>query len=47
MIAPKSYADEYELTDELQIEDVVIGQATRESAYVDPDDDEYDWTPVR
>lgn len=44
MSSPLPFTDEYELTSELDAEDVVVGQTSRESAFVDPDDDEYDWT---
>jgi len=45
MIAAQAFADEHELTDELYAEDVVAGQTSRQSAFIDPDDDEYDWLP--
>lgn len=45
MIATSAFADEHDLTEELCAEDVVIGQTSRQSAFVDPDDPEYDWTP--
>lgn len=45
MITPPSFTDEYDLADELSAEDVAEGCLSRESAFVDPDDDEYDWTP--
>jgi hypothetical protein len=45
MIAAQAFADEHELTDELYAEDVVVGQTSRQSAFIDPDDDEYDWLP--
>jgi hypothetical protein len=45
MIAPQAFTDEHDLGDELCAEDVVIGRISRESAFIDPDDDEYDWSP--
>jgi len=43
MIAPAAFTDEHDLTDELCAEDVVVGRTSRESAFIDPDDSEYDW----
>lgn len=47
MITSKTYTDEHDLSEELQVEDVVIGRTSRASAFVDLDDEEYDWVPVR
>lgn len=45
MIAPQAFADEHDLTDELYAEDLVTGLTSPQSAFIDPDDDEYDWVP--
>jgi hypothetical protein len=45
MILPAPFTDEYDLTEELCVEDFLVGQTSRESAFIDPDDEEYDWTP--
>jgi hypothetical protein len=45
LIVPAAFTDEHDLTDELCAEDVVVGRTSRESAFIDPDDSEYDWVP--
>lgn len=46
-MAPQAYADEYELTDELYAEELAKDRSERHFAFIDPDDDEYEWSPLR
>lgn len=43
----QTFADEYDLADELAAEDLGRDRTSRQSAFIDPDDDAYDWTTTR
>lgn len=46
-MAVQAFADEHDLTDELYAEDLTKDRTTRQLAFVDPDDEAYDWTTSR